>query len=268
MKREVAWMNAVFIVALLGSVGVAQAQETQVQEAQEGPPPMVMVQAGSVGGEAGTVMVQGAAVGEAGAGVPGEGGAFFENHIELLGFGGGLHGSKVAKGAPFSAVAVSETTQTLADGNHINRKTQTNLYRDSQGRVRREVTLPAIGPLAASGQPHSFIEINDPVAGTAYVLEPDQKVARQMPGPMGMGVGLRTKGGPGPGGNVIYRAFKASEESAAQTESLGAQAIDGVNAAGTRTTRTIPAGGIGNEKPITVVSERWYAADIQMEVKR
>ncbi len=92
----------------------------------------------------------------------------------LLGFGGGLHGGKVVKGAPFSAVAVSETTQTLADGNHITRTTQTNLYRDSQGRFRKEVTLSAIGPLAASGQPRSFVEINDPVAGAAYVLEPDQ----------------------------------------------------------------------------------------------
>src|SRR6266481_5138751 len=247
MKREVAWMNAVFIVALLGSVGVAQAQETQVQEAQEGPPPMVMVQAGSVGGE---------------------GGAFFENHIELLGFGGGLHGSKVVKGAPFSAVATSETTQTLADGNHINRKTRTNLYRDSLGRFRKEVTLQAIGPLAASGQPHSFIEISDPVAGTNYVLEPEQKIARQMPGPIGMQI--RTKGGPG-GGNVFYRDFKESKkeskEAEAKTESLGIETVGGVNAEGTRTTRTIAAGEIGNEKPITIISERWYSPDMQMEVK-
>jgi len=257
MKRKARWMNAGLTVALLVSAGMAGAQETQ-EALPLGPGPMV-IQAGAVGGEAGTVVIQGGGAGEAG--------AFLENRIELLGFGGGLHGGKVVKGAPFSAVATSETMQTLADGNHITRKTQTNLYRDSQGRVRREVTLPAIGPLAASGQPHSFIEINDPVAGTAYVLEPDQKVARQMPGPMGMGIGVRTKGGPGPGGNVIYRAFKGSEQSAAQTESLGAQAIDGVNAAGTRTTRTIPAGEIGNEKPITVVSERWYAADMQMDVK-
>src|SRR5207302_2805328 len=140
------------------------------------------------------------AVGEAGTVAVGEGGAFFEHHIELLGFGGGLHGGKVVKGAPFSAVAVSESTQTLADGNHITRKTQTNLYRDSVGRFRKEVSLPAIGPLAASGKPHSFIEISDPVAGVAYVLEPDQKVARQMPGPIGLGDrGKRLLEGPGGG---------------------------------------------------------------------
>src|SRR5436190_14619322 len=138
MKCEVGWMNAVFTIALLASAGVAQAQETQAQEtqaqeeAQEGPPlPTLTIHGETVGGEPGPVMIQGGAVGDAGTVAVGEGGAFFENHIELLGFGGGLHGGKVVKGAPFSAVATSETTQTLSDGNHITRKTQTNLYRDS-----------------------------------------------------------------------------------------------------------------------------------------
>jgi hypothetical protein len=253
MKRKVEGIYAFWIFALLVSGGAARAQETQ----EVPPPPMVVVQAGTAGGEAGTITVQG--------GAPGEGGAFFESHIELLGFGGGVHGGKVVKGAPFSAVATSETTQTLADGNHINRKTQTNLYRDSLGRFRREVTLQAIGPLAASGQRHSFIEISDPVAGTNYVLEPDQKIARQIPGPIGMQV--RTKAG-GPGGaNAFYRNFKELPEAEAKTESLGIETISGVNAEGTRTTRTIAAGEIGNEKPITIVSERWYSPDMQMDVK-
>ena len=262
MKREVGWMNVVLTGVLLGGAGVVRAQETQ--EVPAPPPPEVMAQGGMVGGEPGTtVMIQAGAVGEAGTVTAGEGGAFFENHIELLGFGGGVHGGKVVKGAPFSAVATSETTQTLADGNHINRKTETNLYRDSLGRFRKEVTLQAIGPLAASGQPHSFIHISDPVAGTSYVLEPDQKVARQMPGPGGMKV--RTGGGPG--GNMFYRNFKGSAEGTTKTESLGPQTIEGVNTEWTRTTRTIPAGEIGNEKPITIVSEHWYSADLQMDVK-
>ena len=266
MKREAGWMNLVLTAVLLGSAGVVRAQETQ--EVPAPPPPEVMAQGGMVGGEPGTVVIQGGAVGEAGTVTAGEGGAFFENHIELLGFGGGVHGGKVVKGAPFSALATSETTQTLADGNHINRKTQTNLYRDSLGRFRKEVALQAIGPLAASGQPHSFIEISDPVAGTNYVLEPEQKIARQMPGPIGMQI--RTKGGPG-GGNVFYRDFKESKkeskEAEAKTESLGIETVGGVNAEGTRTTRTIAAGEIGNEKPITIISERWYSPDMQMEVK-
>jgi hypothetical protein len=253
MKRKLEWLSVVSAVALLVSAGSARAQETRevviqrggVAEAQEGPGPVVIQR-----------------------GVVGEGDAFFADRIELLGFGG-MHGGKVVKGAPFSAAAVSVTTQTLTDGNRITRKTQTNLYRDSQGRIRKEVTLPAIGPLAASGRPHSFVEISDPVAGTSYVLEPDQKVARGMPGRMGMKV--RTNGGPGGPGDVLYHTFKegtaGTANAVAKTESLGTQTIEGMNVTGTRTTRMIPAGEIGNEQPITVVSERWYSADLQMVVK-
>src|SRR5262249_12302216 len=46
---------------------------------------------------------------------------------------------KVVKGAPYSATAEAETIQALADGNRIRNKTTTLVYRDSEGRTRREV---------------------------------------------------------------------------------------------------------------------------------
>ena len=103
----------------------------------------------------------------------------FGERIELLGFGG-IHGGKVVTGAPFSAVAVSETRQTLTDGNRITRRTQTNLFRDSQGRIRREMTLSGFGPMAASGQPGSFVVITDPVAGMTFMLHRDEIAAEKV----------------------------------------------------------------------------------------
>jgi hypothetical protein len=50
-------------------------------------------------------------------------------------------------------------------------------------------------------------------------------------------------------------------------EDLGTQTINGISAQGTRYTRTIPAGQIGNDKPITIVNERWYSPDLQIVVK-
>jgi len=190
--------------------------------------------------------------------------------IELLGFQG-MHGGKVVTGAPFSAVAVSETTQTLSDGNHITRRTQTNLFRDSQGRFRKEVTLPAnagIGPLAVSGsgRSKSFVFINDPVTKTNLILHADTKTAEQMGGH-----GMR-----GPRNGALKEKTQGKfnahmqEEIANGTlkkEDLGTQAIAGVVAQGTRITRTIPAGQIGNEKPILIVHENWYSNDLQMVVK-
>ncbi|MGH9592844.1 MAG: hypothetical protein ACRD5L_07110, partial [Bryobacteraceae bacterium] len=52
---------------------------------------------------------------------------------------------KVVKGQPYMADAVTETTQTLSDGNHISRKETASVARDSEGRTRREQVLGAIG---------------------------------------------------------------------------------------------------------------------------
>jgi hypothetical protein len=47
------------------------------------------------------------------------------------------------------------------------------------------------------------------------------------------------------------------------TETLGTQTINGISAQGTRYSRTIPAGEIGNVKAIVIVTERWYSPDLQ-----
>ena len=56
------------------------------------------------------------------------------------------------------------------------------------------------------------------------------------------------------------------EETEVKHESLGTQTIEGVTAEGTRDTRTIPAGAIGNERPIVITSETWTSPDLQMVV--
>src|SRR5258707_4640730 len=139
------------------------------------------------------------------------------DRVELLGFEG-MHGGKVVTGAPFSAVAVSETIQTLADGNHITHKTQTNLFRDSQGRFRKEVTLPAIGPLATLGQPNMFVIIHDPVAGSTFTLHPDVKIAEKMEGPSGKMKDTMK-------GNIAYHRQEAIADGSVNKDDLGKQTI-------------------------------------------
>ncbi|MDX2044517.1 MAG: energy transducer TonB [Acidobacteriota bacterium] len=50
------------------------------------------------------------------------------------------------------------------------------------------------------------------------------------------------------------------------TESLGKQMIEGVEAEGKRTVTTIPVGAIGNERSIEIVSESWYSPELQTTV--
>jgi hypothetical protein len=47
-----------------------------------------------------------------------------------------------------------------------------------------------------------------------------------------------------------------------ETKSLGTREFDGIKAEGTLVTHTIPAGQIGNEKPIAITSERWFSPDL------
>jgi hypothetical protein len=172
----------------------------------------------------------------------------------FVGFEEGLAG-KTVTGAPFSASFSTQETQTLTDGNKIERNTTGTVARDTAGRTRRDMTLPAIGPWAASGKtPPQVSFINDPVAGTHYVLEANTKTAHQM-------------SGHNHGPNAARAAGMAARvQKNTTTESLGTQTINGVSAQGTRTTRTIPAGEMGNEKPIVIVKETWYSPELQLTV--
>ena len=181
--------------------------------------------------------------------------------MELLGFAE-MHPGRVVTGAPYTAMAVTETKQTLADGNTIDRKVQSTIYRDTQGRTRRETTFTGAGPLTTSGQPRSLVVIHDPVASTAYILHPDKKTAEQLPGP---------RNGPQKANNMQNRFEARIQEEIAngtlKKDDLGTQAINGIPAQGTRYTRTIPAGQVGNANPILIITEQWYSPELQIIVK-
>jgi len=181
-------------------------------------------------------------------------------HAAMMMGGPGMMGAefgdgKVVKGVPLSAELVVIRETTLADGNKIHNESQSKIYRDAEGRVRREMgvdmPMPAMGPVK-----HSLTVISDPVAGVRYVLNPENKTARQTPmhGPKaGMPDHESHMKAMGMDGNV-------------SKEQLGTKAVNGVQAEGVRVTRTIAAGTMGNEKPITVVTERWYSPELQMVV--
>jgi hypothetical protein len=157
-------------------------------------------------------------------------------------------------GAPYSAEMTTEILQQLADGNRIERRSTSSVARDSEGRVRREQQLAAIGPILPQ-RDTQIVTINDPVAKVHYSLDLNRKVAMQSPV-------MFTKRIEGP-----VRAFPPTGVAAApdtRTESLGTRDIEGVTAEGTRTVVTIPAGAIGNAAPIEIVSERWYSPELKI----
>jgi hypothetical protein len=219
----------------------------------------------------------------------------------MIGTGGGVQGfqfvsgdpsisTHVVKGAPYSLEAVIESGQRLSDGNRIVHRQTVHLYRDSKGRTRREETLAAIGPWAASGTPPTMITIQDPVSGVNYFLDPQRKIASKIPS-MPKGKSLTVSGDSGSGlattsvtfGPIITETsvgegqesvFGVSTEPSGQdprseekSEPLGKETIAGLSAEGARTTTTIPANTIGNERPLDIVRERWYSPDLQIVLR-
>jgi len=218
---------------------------------------------------------------------------FFESNME----------SPLVKGSPYTAKAITTTTQTLSDGNKITHTNEVQLARDSEGRTRREQNLAELGPWKTNNT-GSVITINDPVAHTRYelhregdktfgskttslertrVLEAKAKMmadaqAHEGHG-SGVGVGVGVGDEPGVGRNIVivtsgnesdvvrYKTeADANQNKNVKVEDLGTQTVEGVSAKGTRKTITIPAGQIGNEQPINIVSETWFSPDLQLTV--
>jgi len=178
------------------------------------------------------------------------------DRLRFLGIEGAFQG-KVVTGAPYSATAVTERTQVLANGNKIDQKTTASVYRDSQGRTRQEITMGAMGPWAAPRNASPMIAIHDPVAGVAYMLDPTKQTA------------VKHSLAPPRAGNRNAQNRRANRQGAdanVTTESLGNKMVSGVEAEGTRTTITIPAGSVGNAQAIQIVSEKWYSSALQTVV--
>jgi hypothetical protein len=153
---------------------------------------------------------------------------------------------RIVTGAPFSAESISEVVQTAVDGSHVKHtSTAVTIIRDPVGGVRylmdsREIVARReLIPTAASGQ-----------GGTAgsqpwSAKEAAIKVARQSVKSM-----------------LSTRSAAVSQTLHTDATPLGDQVFDGVTASGARVSAVVPAGQIGNDKPLTFSSEAWYSPDL------
>jgi hypothetical protein len=200
--------------------------------------------------------------------------------------------AQVVKGKPYSADTSTETVQTMLDGNRIVHRTVSKFYRDSEGRTRREQTFGNVGP--SNSSPHEVkVFIDDPVNGTGFVLDPGSKSADKMQRTRkfldeqnaeddGTRIMFKsiTDGETGGQGAPVHMMVKFQDDHAGSLsaivpdenrevakEELGTRNIEGVDCNGTRQTITIPASAIGNEKPISIVTETWFAPSIAAVVE-
>jgi len=166
----------------------------------------------------------------------------------------GMHTGKVVTGAPYSASVTNTSVKTLSDGNVIQRTTTGTVARDAQGRTYSQETIT--GMFGQTGT-KTVTFISDPVAGYVYTLNAETKTATRR--------ALRV---PAEGSSATEGYHNSARPASPNvvTAELGTQVVNGVNATGKTVTHTVPAGQMGNEKPIVATTETWYSPDLQVVV--
>jgi hypothetical protein len=162
-------------------------------------------------------------------------------------------GDKVVPGQPFSAEMQIKDTKMLMDGTLVTKEMSGLIYRDKLGRTRREQPLgdvAGVNILGSDKKPQQLVFINDPVAGVQYFLDPNNSTARTTPLEPGRTAPLPDEGSAN--GKVIDD---------------GTRTIEGISCKATRVEHEIPAGAIGNTKPLQVVDERCYSPDLQLVIQ-
>jgi hypothetical protein len=167
---------------------------------------------------------------------------------------------RVVTGAPYSAFGTSETVVTLADGNRIVRQNTMRVWRDSDGRTRSEISLSSIGGRTPLEVNATVTVIDDPAARERYMMQPGRGMVTIPISPCRAPIeGEPDFVGPvrAPGTPMNFSARKR----------LGERQLNGETVSGSRIEATIPAGAVGNDKPINMSAEQWYGRDLKVVVE-
>jgi hypothetical protein len=155
--------------------------------------------------------------------------------------------AKAVLGRPYTAEAVTETTQVLANGLSPSREVTGSVARDKEGRVRRELSWNDAGP----GE--KIILVNDST-GSISIYEPDDAAHKAE----------AASPSTSPQKEYLYRVLTSSPyDSQPKRENLWTESFDGVSAEGTRTTKTVTPTEPENASPVEIASESWYSRELQ-----
>ena len=157
---------------------------------------------------------------------------------------------------PYTAEYKITQVQTLAGGNTITRESTEVTAVDSQGRRMTSTTATA----SENQTPRTEFSVFDPVARTIthWSLPGKRATVRQIGA--GHGCSSTTESEPRPSHSLTRAPHERPT-----VENLGTASIQGIEARGTRTTLTIPAGEVGNEAPLVRTSEVWSALSVGLK---
>ncbi|GAA3769011.1 hypothetical protein [Terriglobus aquaticus] len=174
-------------------------------------------------------------------------------------------------GAPFTAQFTE--TSNFTDRQGAQQQRTSTVYRDSQGRVREEITLPPPPPRAPSPNstgaapeapsaprgPRTMITILDPVANTVTHLNVDRQTAFVQTLPPDFFTRLQQRESRKESGQPSQAA-----RNNVTTTTLGSKVVAGVSATGTQSTITFPARDNGTAH--TMTRQTWFSPDLKLDV--
>lgn len=163
-------------------------------------------------------------------------------------------------GAPFSATRTITHVQALSNGTTITHTTVVNESRDSNGRTYTASTT--------NGSNFTSYHVLDPVSRVSISWNSNTKEAHltHLPDPSQFHGRNQANGEQGSGTQDTHGSRRNGVQP--EVEDLGTKSIAGVPAVGTLTTRTIPAGKIGNSEPLVSTHESWRSSDLKIEIER
>ena len=162
--------------------------------------------------------------------------------------------SPLANNLPFTLIRTTTVVQTLVDGPNNTRTFTVQTARDSEGRTYFKIQQTL--HVRADGQPVDWVvcRVSDPVARTRISWDNRTKIANVTPMPA-------------PEVPEVHEARRSQVGRPTQQrtrEDLGVRTIAGIEAKGVRTTGVIPAGDLGNDRPLTIVTESWASTKYQI----
>jgi len=138
----------------------------------------------------------------------------------------------------------------LPDGMLITHKTYNLIARDSAGRTHNQARR-WIDPATGEEPKLIRIELYDPTTRTRTTAFPLTKVARQW------------SGSP-PVFQPAQQVVAAKPETS--SENIGTDTIEGIPVRGVRVSQTYKPGVLGNDRPLTVVTESWYSEELKINL--
>lgn len=158
---------------------------------------------------------------------------------------------------PYTAQFTVTTERTLADGTKITHEDTEVQAVNSQGWRLTAITRQ---PLSSDQQPithTTLFEANEGIT-LSWTVPDARAIATSMSlRPMDTACGSSSATAQA---GILHAPFQTPRTRPA-VEELGTETIQGVEAHGTRTTTTIPAGAMGNDQPMVRTAELWRAVD-------